>query len=1092
MTTLQRTSRLMFFILWLFGISILGFAQAPTGTISGTVTDESGAVVPSATVTISNKATNFSRTITTNTEGLYSAPALPAGDYEVRVELQGFRTLRRDAQVAAGSTTTVEMKMSLGTTQEVVTVEAATAEVNYESHTIQGVIARQSIQELPLNGRNFLALASLEPGVTLGAAPPAQFNSQFYVAVNGALGNVGTRLTVDGGNINDQMEGGSSMNFSQEVVEEFQISQFNFDPATGITGTGAINIVTRSGTNDYHGSGYFFFRDHNMAAYPGLARSVLNPNPFFARRNPGFWVGGPVTPKLKDKLFFFFNLEKQFQTSVLTDQFTAASLQPLNAIFASPERYTYLTTRFDYHLSSKHTLFARYSHDGNFTFGQYRGTHPEPSFWNYNNNWSDQSMIGITSTLTPALVNDFRFQYHYWQNNVTPTLQKDCQFPCVGFGLPSIEGMQGAADFGAGVTDNSPQFRQARSYEFIESLSWQKGTHRLRFGMDFEDMHTKVVPWDACELGCLGLYTPETTRQLAGAGLVAQYLPNLPSTITSTADLLNLPVFNTSTSIYSGFPVGNGTFPGFYEHNQGGTNKRIQPYMADTWKARKNLTLNFGLGYDLETGLFYSNIPRPQFLTPILTGQTGGAPYGLSPTAQNTLDFSPSFGFAWSPFNDNKTVIRGGAGLYWDTQVIWEHFREGGAIGPVGDGRTTLPANVFTNIFPNIVNLTTGAPIPVGNGIPLNTLTNLTLGEWIQIYNQQKPGLVQRFGTIAQTSGPIAVTGIDVAKTGIEIYPSHFPLNRSFQTSIGVQRDLGHNMVITADYARRVFTHVNLGEEDLNRSTRVINGKVTPVIPSCGATPNYTPGVECSNGPITIWDPEGRTVYDGLLVKLTKRFSHNYQFIASYALQKDLNAAAVNLDNIFAGFGPATGVPKHNLNVAGVVHLPWGFELSINSAIQSRLPFAPIIAGVDLNGAGNTNFPITEAVPASYGQQYQCFSYSCGKDALVKDIAYWNANLAGTKDFRGITLPKLTLPSHYQMGDPLLSQDFRLTYAYALKEKYKFSIFGEAYNAFNIANLTGYNTVLNTPTFGQPTARFAQVFNSGGPRAFQVGARFQF
>lgn len=1082
-------SALFTWILSTLVISTGLLGQAPTGTITGTVTDSTGAVIPSASIVITNKATGTSRSVSANAEGLYSAPALQPGDYEVRAEQQGFRTLRRDANVAAGSTTTVDLSMTLGATQEVVTVEGATAQVNYESHTITGVVERQSIQELPLNGRNFLALATLEPGVTLGAAPPAQFNSQFYVAVNGALGNVGTRLTVDGGNINDQMEGGSSMNFSQEVVQEFQLSQFNFDLSTGIAGSGAINIVTRSGSNDFHGSGYFFFRDHNMAAYPGLARSAFNPNPFFARRNPGFWVGGPI---LKDKLFFFFALEKQFQTSVLTDQFSAGSLQPLNAIFPSPERYTYLTQRFDYRLSAKHSLFARYSHDGNFTFGQYRGTHPEPSFWNYNNNWSDQSMIGLTSTLTANLVNDLRFQYHYWQNNVTPTLAKDCQFPCVGFGLPSIEGLQGASDFGAGVTDNSPQFRQARSYEFIESLSWQKGAHRLRWGIDFEDMHTKVVPWDACELGCLFLYSPETTKQLANPALLAQYLPTLPTKITSTEDLLNLPVFNNSTSIYSGFPVGNGTFPGFYQHDQGGTNKRIQPYFTDTWKVKPSLTVNFGLGYELETGLFYSNIPRPQFLAPILEGQTGGAPYGLGPTAQNKLDFSPTAGFAWAIGKDKKTVLRGGAGLYWDTQVIWEHFREGGAIGPVGDGRTTLPSTAFTNIFDNIVNLVTGAPIAKGAPVPLATLTNMTLGQWIQIYNQQKPGLVQRFGTITQTSGPITVSGIDVAKTGIEIYPSHFPLNRSLQTSIGVQRDLGHDMVITADYARRVFTHVNLGEEDLNRSTRVINGKVTPVIPQCTAAQIFVPGQECSNGTITIWDPEGRTIYDGLLVKFTKRFSKRYQAIASYAYQKDLNAVAINLDNIFAGFGPAGGVPRQNLNVAGVVHLPWGFELSLNSALLSRVPFSPIVSGVDLTGAGNLSFPITEAVPSSYGQLYNCFAYSCSKSDLAKDVDYWNSNLAGTKDARGTTLPKLTLPSHYQLGDPVITQDFRLTYSYVMKEKYKLAIFGEAFNAFNIANLSGYNTVLNTATFGQPTARFAQVFNSGGPRALQVGGRFQF
>jgi hypothetical protein len=176
---------------------------------------------------------------------------------------------------------------------------------------------------------------------------------------------------MDGGVINDEVEGGTSMNFSQEVVQEFEISSVNFDASTGIAAAGSINIVTRSGSNEFHGSGYFYFRDHNMAAYPGLKRSAFNPNPFFARRNPGAWLGGPVQ---KDRLFFFVSYEHMNQTSVITEQNDLASLQPLNAIWPSPLAYNWITTRLDYHLSAKHSLFARYSHDGNQNFGPYTGT----------------------------------------------------------------------------------------------------------------------------------------------------------------------------------------------------------------------------------------------------------------------------------------------------------------------------------------------------------------------------------------------------------------------------------------------------------------------------------------------------------------------------------------------------------------------------------------------------------------------------------------------------------------------------------------------------------------------------------------------
>src|SRR5581483_4810925 len=262
----------------LLALLAAGLAQAPTGIISGTITDESGAVVPGANVTINNKATSVARTIKTNSDGIYGAPALEAGEYTVRVEVQGFRTAVRGATVQVGATTTADIRMEVGQSTEVVSVEAAAAQVEYERNTVDGVITRQQIQDLPLNGRSFLNLAALEPGVSVSIGSTAQYNAQFAVSILGASAGR-TAYTVDGGNIRDSIENsGPGMNFSQEVVQEFQLSAVNFDLSTGITAVGAVNVVTRSGSNDFHGSGYYYFRDHNMAAYPGLARSTFNPN----------------------------------------------------------------------------------------------------------------------------------------------------------------------------------------------------------------------------------------------------------------------------------------------------------------------------------------------------------------------------------------------------------------------------------------------------------------------------------------------------------------------------------------------------------------------------------------------------------------------------------------------------------------------------------------------------------------------------------------------------------------------------------------------------------------------------------------------
>jgi hypothetical protein len=1080
----KRVTAIPFFFCLLLSSGMPAFGQAPTGSVSGTVTDQSGGVIPSATVTITDKATAAARVLSTNAEGLFSAPSLPAGEYEVRGEVTGFKTLVRQAQVVAGGSTSVDLAMTIGQASDVVEVEAAAAQINYESHAVAGVIARENIQELPINGRSFMSLATLEPGVTTAPGTAAQFNSLISVT---SLGGVGyTRFTIDGGIVNDQWEGTGTtdMNFSQEIVQEFQMSTVNFDVTAGIGSAGQVNVVTRSGGNDLHGSGYFFFRDHNMAAYPGLKRDPKNPNPFFARRNPGVWLGGPI---MKNKLFFFTNYEYMNQAQVYPINEDLASLAGLSGAPISPYHNTLFTTRFDYAISAKHTMFARYSHDGNIGFGPYGGAQPLQSGWSSSDNWSDQSLIGFTSVLTSNLVNDGRIQYHFWRNVANIASAAQCAAPCPGSGLPSLvvggtggAGMVGSGTFYGGVNDNSPQPRQARTYEIIDNVSGQKGSHRFRFGIDYERYVGKDW-YQTCYLSCTGVYSPETTVQTSSSALLAQYMPGLPRAISGTSDILQLPVYNTSTSLYSGVKVGNGWFPGMYERDKFNHSDRPKFYVADTWKVTPNLTVNGALAYEFETGKWY-DLPFPAFLSPIIGSNLQAPPI-------NYLQFAPQLGFTYAIGKSKKTVIRGGVGIFWDSEPLWHHQTAAGLLEPPGNGRTTLSAGSLLNVFPGIVNLSTGAPLNIGDPLPLNTLTNMTLAQYIQIYNLQIPNLTAQIAPPnPQTSGPYTTTGLDISKAGIELHTQNFQNMKTYQTSIGIQRELGHDMVLQADWARKQFEHVDLGELDLNRSAQYINGAPAPIIPTCSAAQRFVVGQECSTGSITFWVPQGRTVYDGLLVKLQKRMSHGFQYTASYALQKQLTVVAptLNLDNYFSTYGP--NLARHNFNIAGLGNLPWGFKLSMNTSLISRTPVEPTIAGYDLNGAGSTTLPLTLAVP---GLQYNCFAVGCGKQDLASAVAAFNATYTGTKDARGTVIKAVSLPSDYQFGDPKLNTDVRLTKDFVYKEKYRLSVFGEAFNAFNIANLTGYTFNIG-PSFGQPTARFNQVFGSGGPRAFEVGSRVSF
>jgi hypothetical protein len=1102
------SSRVIFALTLLIGTVGPLFPQASSGTIVGTIKDQTGAVVPGAAVTITNRDTGFARSAAANAGGLYSAPALPVGPYDVKVELTGFRTEVGHATVSAGDTVTVDLALSLGNAAEVVNVEAAAALVNTESQAVQGLIARTAIAELPLNGRNFLSLAALEPGMTVGAGSQAQFNALVTVS---ALGGGGGALlvTIDGGNINDLMEGNTSMNVSQEVVQEFQLSTVNFDNATGISAAGSINIVTRSGSNDFHGGAYYYYRDHNTAAFPGLVRNPLNLSPFFQRKNPGFLIGGPIK---KDKAFFFFNYERQDQIQVYSEAQDLPSLQPLNGNFMSPYNLKQITARVDYQLSSKNTAYIRYSHDGNYAIGPFQGVDPIPATWATNRNWSDQSTIGLTTTFSPTLVNQLRVFYHQWDNNDGPnstSIQSGryCSGGCVSQGLPSLNGMVGSNTFYGGINNNGPQNRQERTYEINDTLTWQKGAHRLRFGFDEEVADLINKGWDSCTSSCLLLYSPEAVQSTPIADTpanLATYFPNLPKSISSNADLLNLPVFLPPAGLFAGIPVGNPTYPGQYQQGSTRDNWRTHPWMAETWKARSNLTLNAGIGWQLETALWYTDLPYPQFLAPILgqsaVGQTTHLPHN---------QFSPTIGFTWSPFKDNKTVIRGGAGIYWDTQVMYHSFKEGFSLGPPGDGRTNLTATIFTNPFPGMYNFSTNTPLPIGAPLPLNNLTSLTLAQYNQIYATQLPTIRAIFpNTPAVTSGPYPVAGIQLAKSGIEIY---LPVNQnphSYQTSIGIQRDLGHDMVISADWARRLFENVALGEQDLNRTTRylLVNGKPTlsPVIPTCTTAQflAFNPSTECSTGAITFWAPWGRTLYDALLMKLQKRMSNRYQYTVSYAFQKNLsNTNVPDFDNLGAGYGE--NLFHHNLQVSGVVELPFGIRLSLNNAIHSPNPGTPTVSGVDINGSGNTNTPITELVPKGVipGLTYGCFNAGCGKSELQAAVNYINTNLAGTPDFRGAAIPHLILPADYKLGIWTFDQDVRLTKEFSFREKYKLSVFGEAFNVLNIMNDTGYSLAINSVsanpanqafTLGQGSGRILQTFGSGGPRALQFGARVSF
>ena len=281
------------------------FAQAtPTsGAIQGSVTDPSGAAVPNAQITFTNTGTGIVRTVKTDSAGFYNSGALNAGQYAVKITAPGFQTLQSSVAANVNVVSGGNFKLSVGQSSQTVTVEAGTVQVNTEQSSVQNTLTSQQINTLPVNGRNFLDLAQLEPGVILQSGETFDPTKAGYSALSfaGVAGRT-TRIQLDGQDITDETVGTTIFNVSQGAVDQVQVSRSTQDVSGDITSTGAVQAATISGTNAFHGNAFYNFQDHSVGF--GTERGVDTP---FQRNQFGGAIGGPI---IKDKLFFFANSER--------------------------------------------------------------------------------------------------------------------------------------------------------------------------------------------------------------------------------------------------------------------------------------------------------------------------------------------------------------------------------------------------------------------------------------------------------------------------------------------------------------------------------------------------------------------------------------------------------------------------------------------------------------------------------------------------------------------------------------------------------------------------------------------------------------
>ena len=332
---------------------------------------------------------------------------------------------------------------------------------------------------------------------------------------------------------------------------------------------------------------------------------------------------------------------------------------------------------------------------------------------------------------------------------------------------------------------------------------------------------------------------------------------------------------------------------------------------------------------------------------------------------------------------------------------------------------------------------------------------------------------------------------IDHTKEGTLLDPS-YQTPYAVHVNLGVQRELASDLVVSADVVWRQFIHAFMSGIDYNR----FNDPRGPVIPNCTLARRNDDQAVCSNGSIMFDTTFGRARYKGLLVRVEKRLSRGTQFLASYALgsyvgTNGTSSAATgtgfNNDNWLENDGPLPTDRRHVLNLSGFMDLPWALHVAVSVSAYSRPPFSAWVRGVDFNGDGTRN----DLLPGTTVNQ---FGGGLDRDDLVKLVNAYNEQYANRLTAGGQRAPLVTLPGNYAFNDSFFTEDVRLTRSVQLSRgQARLSLIAEVFNVLNTANLVGYRGDLtNRATFGQPTDRSTQVFGSGGPRAFQFGARVSF
>ena len=462
-------------------------SQATTGTIQGTIQDPSGAAVPSAKVVVKNVDTGNERTLASDSEGRFLAPLLGVGDYEITVSAQGFATtVNKGYMLTLGQTITANIPLRVAAAAETVTVESTAPVVETSSSQTATLVDARLVAGLPVNGRRFLDLAQLTPGVMVEP-------ERGQISFAGSRG-INSAINIDGANFNEPFFGGqaggersgSAYVVSQAAVSQFQVVRGTFDPEYGRATGGSVNVITKSGSNEFHGEAFDYLRLANISPKTAFGDRVTD-----FRNQYGGSLGGPV---VKDKLFFFAVYDGQREHAPYTIRFNTTAGLPQSyldqqGVYQSTNNINTFLAKGDYQITDKHRLTLRYNQSGNNALN---GTFTGVNTGVISNNGTEQDfnkggVASLTSVFTPNLLNEFRFQDRVEDR---PRVNNGEGSDFVNLAGPQTQ-VSGCCFFG-GVSF-LPIPVTSRTLQISDAASWIHGGHTVKFGVDINRYHTSEI-----------------------------------------------------------------------------------------------------------------------------------------------------------------------------------------------------------------------------------------------------------------------------------------------------------------------------------------------------------------------------------------------------------------------------------------------------------------------------------------------------------------------------------------------------------------------------------------------------------------------